>query len=99
MNISGVLASSVVDREFESNQRLKLVFVASPLSTKSKDYKNPTKILVLMYIPIASSCVYISVVNVRWWVAIVILFTSFKCVLAYCLPTYKYIYIFNILST
>jgi hypothetical protein len=34
----------------------------------------------------------LSVVNVRWWVAILILFISFKCVLAYCLLTYKYIY-------
>jgi hypothetical protein len=44
-----------------------------------------------------SICVYISVVNVRWWVAIVILFISFKCVLAYCLLTYKYkMYIYSI---
>jgi hypothetical protein len=35
-----VLASSVVDRGFNpwSNQTVKLVFVASPLSTNSKDW-------------------------------------------------------------
>ena len=45
-----------------------------------------------MYTPCThcfSICVYISVVNVRCWVAIVILFISFKCELAYCLLTYK----------